>query len=155
RFAGHEDLVDETLLVDAHGQRLADARIIERGASGVEPEKIGPEVVETVKIGARPEHAVEFGRDKFLVPDDVHVRTAVEIESGAGAAQRKQIDDLAMRVGGVPVVRVSAQAHAIVERPALELIRPADGERADAHPAVAMLLDEAPGHDVERLERAE
>src|SRR6476646_8634516 len=93
--------------------------------------------------------------NELLVPNDVDVSGFVEVERGTRGANRQEIDGLKPSVGGVPVARIGHESDAIVQPPRLKLVGAADGQRTDAHPSVAMIVDDSAWHDRQRLERAE
>ena len=83
-FARPRDFFDDAFLVNRQRQRLADARVVERFLRDVEPDEIGAEIIERVKIRALEQHVQQFRRHQFLVPDDV--RLAVSRKGSARCA---------------------------------------------------------------------
>src|SRR6266567_2909910 len=153
-FAAHGDLFNDALPVGSQRKGPADASIVQRFTGDVEAIKVGAQIVVSVEIGAFHQHVQQFGRHQVFVPDDIGDVGFVQVQRGVGRADGQNVNDLALSVGRVPIIRVLAETDFVIETPGDELIGAAGGQRAFAEPAVAAPGDGLPRHHGQRRKGA-
>ena len=100
-----------------------------------------------MKIRPLDEHIHQFRGDQLLVPNNVCLSPVVEAQRGIRRADRENVNDPGLRIGRIPVAGIFFEANPVVDPPVSDFIRPADRQRTDVQPLVAIFFNGLPRHN--------